>query len=304
MLSKINPTRTAAWKKLKAHKAEIQKTDLKTLFKNDPNRFDKYSQIFEGSLFDYSKNIATQETFNLLFELAKETQLEAAIQKMFNGEKINETENRAVLHIALRNQSNRPILLSGRDVMPNVNRVLDQMESFCNDLHEGKWKGFSGEKIESIVNIGIGGSDLGPVMVTEALKPYWKKGIQCYFVSNVDGTHIAETLKKVNPATVLNALNMKKVAIHNFLKGLMENASLKLLKISFKLPPIVLKVNGSKLSSNFVDLLLIKMAGTIANIINIIPTQIANVLVAVSAFGNQEGSYITTQNQGAITHAH
>ncbi|MBK8722445.1 MAG: glucose-6-phosphate isomerase [Saprospiraceae bacterium] len=209
MLSKINPTRTAAWKKLKAHKAEIQKTDLKTLFKNDPNRFDKYSQIFEGSLFDYSKNIATQETFNLLFELAKETQLEAAIQKMFNGEKINETENRAVLHIALRNQSNRPILLSGRDVMPNVNRVLDQMEAFCNDLHEGKWKGYSGEKIESIVNIGIGGSDLGPVMVTEALKPYWKKGIQCYFVSNVDGTHIAETLKKVNPATTLFVIASK-----------------------------------------------------------------------------------------------
>lgn len=209
MLSKINPTRTAAWKKLKAHKAEIQKTDLKTLFKNDPNRFDKYSQIFEGSLFDYSKNIATQETFNLLFELAKETQLEAAIQKMFNGEKINETENRAVLHIALRNQSNRPILLSGRDVMPNVNRVLDQMEAFCNELHEGNWKGFSGERIESIVNIGIGGSDLGPVMVTEALKPYWKKGIQCYFVSNVDGTHIAETLKKVNPATTLFVIASK-----------------------------------------------------------------------------------------------
>ena len=203
MLSKINPTRTAAWKRLKAHKLELQKTSLKGLFEENSNRFNQFSQVFEGALFDYSKNIITPKTLDLLIELAKETQLELAIEKMFAGEKINETENRAVLHVALRNQSDRPIFYAGRDVMPKVRNVLAQMESFCNALHQGSWRGFTGEKIKYIVNIGIGGSDLGPVMVTEALKPYWKDGIQSYFVSNVDGTHIAETLKKVDPAATL-----------------------------------------------------------------------------------------------------
>lgn len=153
-------------------------------------------------LFDFSKNLINDEVLSLLLELAGECQIAEMREKMFNGEKINFTEDRAVLHIALRNQSNKPIVVDGQDVMPNVNRVLEQMKNFTDQLITGKWVGFTGKKIEDVVNIGIGGSDLGPLMVTESLKPF-KVGPNVHFVSNIDGTHLAETLRKLNPETTL-----------------------------------------------------------------------------------------------------
>jgi glucose-6-phosphate isomerase len=202
MFPKINPATTGAWQQLLQHHQEIKQVPLKQLFKDDPNRFNTYSIQYDDILFDYSKNIVTDRTLQLLLQLAGDCQLPAAIEAMFNGEKINVTENRSVLHIALRNIGGQPILSDGKDVMPDVNRVLQQMKTFCGKIHSGEWKGYTGKKIRYIVNIGIGGSDLGPVMVTEALKPYWKD-IQPYFVSNVDGTHITETLKKVTPEETL-----------------------------------------------------------------------------------------------------
>lgn len=175
---------------------------MKKMFANDPSRFDKYSITFEDILLDYSKNIINEETMKLLIELAKECELEDAIEKMFTGDEINETENRAVLHTALRNFSDDPVYVDGEDVMPEVKAVLNQMKEFSKKLLSGEWKGYTCKSITDIVNIGIGGSDLGPVMVTEALKPYWKN-IKPHFVSNVDGTHIAETLKKLDPETTL-----------------------------------------------------------------------------------------------------
>ncbi|RPE08222.1 glucose-6-phosphate isomerase [Chitinophaga lutea] len=197
MLPTVHPTATKAWQQLQAHAAEMKKTHLRALFAADPKRFAAFSLQFENILFDYSKNIITAETLQLLQNLAQECGLADAVKAMFGADKINATENRAVLHTALRNTSNHPVLLDGKDVMPEVNAVLRQMEDCCTRVHNGSWKGFSGKRIRYIVNIGIGGSDLGPVMVTEALRPYWVEGIQTYFVSNVDGTHIAETLKKV-----------------------------------------------------------------------------------------------------------
>jgi len=172
---------------------------MKTLFENDPERFKKFSLNFNDILFDYSKNIINAKTMQLLLLLAEECDVKTAIESMFAGEMINETEHRSVLHTALRNFSNKPVYSDGVDVMPEVRKVLEQMKQFCESVHSGSWKGYKGKSIKYIVNIGIGGSDLGPLMVTEALKPYWKKGIQPYFVSNVDGTHIAETLKKITP---------------------------------------------------------------------------------------------------------
>ncbi|HEY6975208.1 MAG TPA: glucose-6-phosphate isomerase, partial [Chitinophagaceae bacterium] len=169
------------------------------LFENDPERFQKFSLRFNDILFDYSKNIITAKTMQLLLLLAEECDVKAAIEAMFGGEMINETEHRSVLHTALRNFSDKPVYSDGVDVMPEVRKVLEQMKQFCESIHSGKWKGYTGKSIKYIVNIGIGGSDLGPLMVTEALKPYWKKGIQPYFVSNIDGTHIVETLKKITP---------------------------------------------------------------------------------------------------------
>ncbi len=199
MLPRVNPTNTQAWLLLKRHfDDEMQRTHLRKLFAADPERFKRFSLTFNDMLFDYSKNIINSKTLQLLLQLAEESKLQEAISSMFNGTKINETENREVLHVALRNLSNTPYLVNGQDVMPEVNRVKGQIENFCNLVHSGEWKGYSGKPIKYIVNIGIGGSDLGPVMVTEALKPYWVEGIQTYFVSNVDGTHITETLKKVN----------------------------------------------------------------------------------------------------------
>lgn len=203
MLPKINPTATPAWKELQKHYAEIKHTHLKELFKEDGDRFKKYSLSAQDIIWDYSKNILTGKTLELLLQLAEECELKAAIEAMFNAEKINETENRAVLHTALRNSLDKPVLLDGKDVMPAVKKVREQMRDFCKKVHDGEWKGYTGKKIKYIVNIGIGGSDLGPVMVTEALKPYWAEGIQTHFVSNIDGSHIAEVLKKVTPEQTL-----------------------------------------------------------------------------------------------------
>ncbi len=195
MFPNTNPTSTPAWQALKQHYAEMKTADLKELFAEDANRFNNFSTIQGEWVFDYSKNIITDKTTSLLMQLANECGLPAAIKAMFDGEKINATENRAVLHTALRNFSGKPVMTDGKDVMPAVKAVQQQMKNFCHKIHSGEWKGYTGKKIKYIVNIGIGGSDLGPVMVTEALKPYWVTlhGIQTYFVSNVDGTHIAET---------------------------------------------------------------------------------------------------------------
>jgi glucose-6-phosphate isomerase len=203
MLPVINPANTVAWKKLQEHYKEIKQVSLQELFENDPKRFDKFSCCTKDLVLDYSKNRITQKTIELLIDLAKECQLEKCRSLFFSGAAINATEHRAVLHTALRNFSSQPIYVEGKNVMPEVKKVLRQMKSFCESIHNGKHRGYTGKRIKYIVNIGIGGSDLGPLMVTEALKPYWKKGIETYFVSNIDGSHIAETLKKVNAEETL-----------------------------------------------------------------------------------------------------
>ena len=202
-MKNINPTNTQAWKALEAHQSQLANTTIVDLFKQEQNRFNDYSLSFENQiLVDFSKNKINQETLKLLRQLAKESALNEAINAMFTGEKINRTENRAVLHTALRNRSNSPVYVDGKDVMPEVNAVLAKMSAFCDRVISGEWKGYTGKAITDVVNIGIGGSDLGPYMVTEALRPY-KNHLNMHFVSNVDGTHIAETLKKVNPETTL-----------------------------------------------------------------------------------------------------
>lgn len=194
---KINPTQTKAWQALQVHASEMKQVHMRELFGTDPERFNSFAQTEGNLLFDYSKNILSKETLGLLFELARECGVPSAIEAQFTGEKINATENRAVLHTALRNFSDQPVMADGQDVMPGIRRVLEQMKETCRKVHSGEWKGYTGKRIRHIVNIGIGGSDLGPVMVTEALKPYWVDGIQVHFVSNVDGTHIAECLKLI-----------------------------------------------------------------------------------------------------------
>ncbi len=201
-LKKINPTHTNAWSRLDDHFVEIEPKSLRELFENNPNRFEQFHIRFQDILFDYSKNRINAQTMKLWFELAEECGLKEAIDKQFSGDLINETEGRAVLHTALRNRENHPVLVNGKDVMPDVNAVLKQMKAFSEKIISGEWKGFSGKEITDVVNIGIGGSDLGPVMVTEALKSY-KTRLNLHFVSNVDGTHIAETLKNLNPETTL-----------------------------------------------------------------------------------------------------
>lgn len=202
MLPTTDFTTTQAYKYLTDHYIDIVSKNLKEMFDADDQRFNKFSIQFEDILLDYSKNRIDDETIALLIQLAKECSLKEAIDAMYSGEKINVTEGRPVLHIALRNRSNTPIYVDGKDVMPDVNKVLDQMKAFSEAIISGEWKGYTGKAITDVVNIGIGGSDLGPVMVTEALKAY-KNHLNLHFVSNVDGTHIVETLKAVNPETTL-----------------------------------------------------------------------------------------------------
>ena len=203
MLSTVDPTTTLAWKELELHAHEMQQRHMKDLFAQDPDRFAHFSQTFEDLMVDYSKNIITRQTLDLLYRLAESCQLNEATEQLFTGQKINGTEDRAVLHVALRNRSSESIEVDGQDVMPEVNEVLDRMQAFAGRVHDGSHTGFSGKPLTQVVNIGIGGSDLGPVMVTEALKPYWIEGREVYFVSNIDGTHLAEVLKKVDPETTL-----------------------------------------------------------------------------------------------------
>ena len=196
-------THSVAGRKLAEHRTAMNDVHMRTLFAENPRRFEEFSRRFEDILFDFSKNRVTAETMTLLLELAEEADLREAIDAMFNGAKINNTEQRAVLHVALRNRANRPILVDGQDVMPEVNRVLEKMRRFSTAVRSGAWTGYTGKAITDIVNIGIGGSDLGPKMVTQALTPYAQPGLRVHFVSNVDGTDIAETLKQVEPETVL-----------------------------------------------------------------------------------------------------
>ncbi len=202
-MKNIDPSQTEAWKALQQHFEQMKNVHLRDLFEQDKERFTAFSATFDQQiLVDYSKNRITAETLAKLQALAQETDLASAIRSMLSGEKINRTEDRAVLHIALRNRSNTPIMVDGEDVMPQVNAVLAKMKSFSERIIGGEWQGYTGKTITDVVNIGIGGSDLGPYMVTEALKAY-KNHLNMHFVSNVDGTHIAETLKTLNPETTL-----------------------------------------------------------------------------------------------------
>jgi glucose-6-phosphate isomerase len=203
MLENIDPRDTVSWKKLALHYQDIKNTPVKEMFEKDDSRFDDFSIRFEDILFDYSKNIIDKNTIGLLVGLARETKVRSGIEKMFSGDRINATEDRAVLHTALRNRSGDPVYVKGKDVMGEVGQVLEKMKTFSQNLISGKIRGYAGKKITDIVNIGIGGSDLGPVMVTEALKPYGKKNIRAHFVSNVDSTHIAETLKGLDQETTI-----------------------------------------------------------------------------------------------------
>ena len=203
MFPKINPAKTESWKKLQEHFKEMKHAQIKELLKEDPERFNKYCFSLPEIVCDFSKNIIDDTTVQLLLDLAYECELQKAIKAMFTGELINGTEGRSVLHTALRNFSGKAVLSEGKDVMPEVKKAQEHMKAFCQKIHKGEWKGYTGKKIRYIVNIGIGGSDLGPVMVTEALKPFWKKDIQPYFVSNIDGSDLAEVLKKISPEETL-----------------------------------------------------------------------------------------------------
>lgn len=202
-MKKITPTQTKSWIKLQLHHETMKIIHMANLFQDDPNRFDRFSLSFNDLFLDYSKNIITEETLSLLFQLARETALDDAIESMFSGKKINQTENRAVLHIALRNRSNTPIVIDGADVMPQINQVLKQIKRFSERIQNAQWNGYTDKPVTDIVNIGIGGSDLGPLMVCEALKHYRNPRLNVHFVSNVDGTHITETLRHLDPETTL-----------------------------------------------------------------------------------------------------
>ncbi len=192
-----------AWQALVKHRQQMADVHMRDLFAGDPQRFEQFSLRLGDILFDYSKNRITERTMALLIDLACQANLSQAIKAMFNGLKINTTEDRAVLHIALRNRSNRPIVVDGKDVMPEVNQVLAKMRAFSETVRSGTWTGYTGKAITDVVNIGIGGSDLGPKMVAEALKPYGKPDLRAHFVSNVDGSDLAETLKPLGPETTL-----------------------------------------------------------------------------------------------------
>jgi len=203
MLKKQNPCRTKSWKALLDHHSRMKTVHMKELFDNDPRRFERFSIECSDILVDFSKNIITETTLDLLVKLAREAGVQDAAEQMFTGRAINETENRAVLHTALRNRSNTPVYLDNQDVMPGVNRVLARMKDFSGEITAGRRKGYTGKTITDIVNIGIGGSDLGPLMVTEALKPYAHGGVEVHFVSNIDGAHIGDTLENLDPETTL-----------------------------------------------------------------------------------------------------
>lgn len=203
MLPKINPAETKSWEKLESHYEVISHDAMIDMFESDKQRFNDFSIEWKDFLIDYSKNIINTETKKLLLDLAKECKLKQAIEAMFTGEKINETENRAVLHTALRSSDKAPLLVDQNDIKPLIQNELNKMKAFTEKLHRGELKGYSGKALKQIVNIGIGGSDLGPYMVTEALKPYQKEGIESFFVSNVDGSHLYQTLAKVNPEETL-----------------------------------------------------------------------------------------------------
>ena len=198
-----DPTQTAAWKALLAHHAEVEGLSMRDLFREDPDRAARFSLTLGDLLFDFSKNRITDQTVSLLTDLCEECGVRDWIARMFSGDAINETEGRAVLHTALRNRGARTVTVGGADVMPDVRRVLSQMRAFATSVREGDWVGHTGRAITDVVNIGIGGSDLGPVMVTEALRPYWKQGLRAHFVSNVDSTHLSEVLRQVQPETTL-----------------------------------------------------------------------------------------------------
>jgi glucose-6-phosphate isomerase len=201
-LTNINPTTTKSWKKLIRHRKNIASISMKELFDQEVNRFENMSVRHGNILLDYSKNIIKSDTLKTLMALARESKLKDAIEAMFSGDKINVTEGRSVLHTALRNKSNQPVIVDGINVMPEIKSVLLKIKAFSNEVISGKWKGYSGKQITDIVNIGIGGSDLGPVMVTEALKAY-KTRLNIHFVSNVDATHIAEVTKDLNMETTM-----------------------------------------------------------------------------------------------------
>ncbi len=203
MLPKVDPAQTKSWHALEKHFLEIRHARMVDWFQADPQRFETFSIRFDDILVDYSKNRITAKTLQLLYQLAAEVHLDEAIDKMFRGEPINETEHRAVLHVALRNRDNHPIREGERDVMPAVNAVLNQMRKFSEKVRSGEWRGYTGKSIENVVNIGIGGSDLGPRMATACLKPYGHSRLAVHFVSNVDGTHVSEALKSLNPETTL-----------------------------------------------------------------------------------------------------
>lgn len=202
MLYNIDPTSTPAWRRLTKHYKFTKENHIKDLFALDKDRFEKFSIKLDDILVDYSKNNVTDETMSLLVQLAKSCKLKDAIQAMFHGEKINVTENRAVLHTALRNKSGQPVIIDGQDVMPQIKTVKAKMKKFAEQVISGKWKGYTGKEITDVVNIGIGGSDLGPVMVSEALRPF-KSRLNVHFVSNVDATHIVEVTKKLDMETTL-----------------------------------------------------------------------------------------------------
>jgi glucose-6-phosphate isomerase len=203
------PIQLPAWKALEAHYPEVAPLQMRELFRADPQRFAKFSLRFNDILLDFSKNRITDRTLALLLDLARQADVPGWAEKMFSGQKINTSEHRAVLHVALRNRSNRPIYVDGQDVMPAVNAVLAHMRSFSDAVRSGKWTGYSGKRISDVVNIGIGGSDLGPVMVTEALKPYSQRDLHVHFVSNIDGTQMAETLRALDPETTLFIISSK-----------------------------------------------------------------------------------------------
>jgi glucose-6-phosphate isomerase len=210
MFPKINPTTTKAWSQLQAHASLMKQSNIKNLFKEvEGNRFGNFSLCSEDIVFDYSKNLITKETLQLLEHLATECDLSKAIKAMFSGEKINETEDRAVLHTALRGFNKNSFLVDGKNISADIDEVLVKMQSFCQKIHSGEWLGFTGKQIKYIVNIGIGGSDLGPVMVAEALKPYWVEGVETFFVSNVDAAHIVEVFKKINAEETLFVIASK-----------------------------------------------------------------------------------------------